>query len=85
MGFFIIENISVYIIFLYQRLFLAIHKEYTVYAINRMNVAMMMKFTNFMKLQYIVLSSDLHCIVVPNIPKIPEPNIPPLPVLGGAF
>jgi hypothetical protein len=36
-------------------------------------------------LQYIVLSSDLHCIVVPNIPKIPEPNIPPLPALLGVL
>jgi hypothetical protein len=33
----------------------------------------------FMKLQKNEVSLSLHCIIVPNIPKIPEPIIPPFP------
>jgi hypothetical protein len=43
----------------------------------RKNIIIMI-FTNLDKVQNIELSSALHCTVEPNIPKIPEPIIPPL-------
>jgi len=37
-----------------------------------------MLLTIFDKVQYIEVSSALQCTVDPTIPKIPDPNIPPL-------
>jgi len=36
-------------------------------------------FINLAKEQYIDVSVDEHCTVVPNKPKIPDPAIPPFP------
>ena len=40
---------------------------------------------NFTNSQYAVVSSALQFTTVPNIPKTPEPMIPPLPIEGPVF
>ena len=46
---------------------------------NKTNKIMKNRLKNFIILQYMESSVDLHCMVVPNIPNIPLPKIPPLP------
>ena len=46
---------------------------------NKTNTIMKNRLKNFIILQYMESSVDLHCMVVPNIPNIPLPKIPPLP------
>jgi hypothetical protein len=56
-----------------------------VYKINKINAIIITKLNIFIKLQYIDVSLAGHCMVVPNIPKIPEPMIPPLPEFSEFF
>jgi hypothetical protein len=55
------------------------------YIISKINPIIMMMLTNFVRVQYMEVSSALQWTVEPNIPNIPEPMIPPLFIAGALF
>jgi hypothetical protein len=59
----------------------AIKIPYNIYKIYMITKNTISKLNHFIILQYIESSFESHCMVVPKNPNIPEPKMPPPPLV----